>query len=55
MTCLCRQGGGEGSSNPLATTVLEGSGLSAPCPGRFTPGKHPVPIVQEAEWALGPV
>jgi hypothetical protein len=25
-------------------------------PGRsLTPGKHPVPIVQEAEWAQGPV
>jgi hypothetical protein len=23
-------------------------GWSAPCPGRFTPGKDPVPIVQEA-------
>jgi hypothetical protein len=24
-------------------------------PGRFTPGKNPVPIVQEAGWAPGPV
>jgi hypothetical protein len=24
-------------------------------PGRFTPGKDPVPIVQEAGWAPGPV
>ena len=24
-------------------------------PGRFTPGKDPVRIVQEAGWALGPV
>jgi len=24
-------------------------------PGRFTPGKEPVPIVQEARWAPGPV
>jgi hypothetical protein len=23
-------------------------------PSRFTPGKDPVPIVQEAGWALGP-
>jgi hypothetical protein len=30
-------------------------GWSAPCPGRFTPGKDPVPIVQEAGWAPGPV
>ena len=26
-----------------------------PRPGRFTPGKDPVPIVQEAGWAPGPV
>jgi hypothetical protein len=30
-------------------------GLSAPRPGRFTPGKDPVHILQEAEWAPGPV
>jgi hypothetical protein len=28
---------------------------SAPRPGRFTPGKDPVPIVQEAGWVPGPV
>jgi hypothetical protein len=27
----------------------------APRPGRFTPRKDPVPIVQEAGWAPGPV
>jgi hypothetical protein len=27
----------------------------APGLGRFTPGKDPVPIVQEAGWAPGPV
>jgi hypothetical protein len=27
----------------------------APRPDRFTPGKDPVPIVQEAGWAPGPV
>jgi hypothetical protein len=32
-----------------------GGGRSAPHPGRFTPGKDPVPIVQEAGWAPGPV
>jgi len=26
-------------------------GWSAPRPGRFTPRKEPVPIVQEAGWA----
>jgi hypothetical protein len=30
-------------------------GWSAPRPGCFTPGKHPVPILQEAGWAPGPV
>jgi hypothetical protein len=30
-------------------------GWSAPRPGRFTPEKYPVPIVQEAGWAPGPV
>jgi hypothetical protein len=30
-------------------------GWSAPSPGRFTPGKDPVTIVQEAGWAPGPV
>ena len=28
-------------------------GWSMPRPGRFTPGKDPVPIVQEAGWATG--
>jgi hypothetical protein len=28
-------------------------GWSAPCPSRFTPGKDPVPIVQEVGWAPG--
>jgi hypothetical protein len=30
-------------------------GWTAPRPGRFTPGKVPVHIVQEAGWAPGPV
>ena len=33
----------------------DGGGWSAPRPDRFTPGKDPVPIVQEAGWAPGPV
>ena len=37
------------------TTALDGGRWSAPRPGRFTPGKPPVPIVQEAGWAPGPV
>jgi hypothetical protein len=36
------------------TSVLGGGGFSAPRPGRFTPGKDPVFIVQEAGWAPGP-
>jgi hypothetical protein len=31
------------------------SGWSKPRPGRFTPGNDPVPIVQKAGWAPGPV
>ena len=38
------------------TAALEGSELSAARPGpQFTPGKDPVPTLQEAEWATGPV
>ena len=37
------------------TSALRWGWWSAPRPGRFTPGKDPVPIVQEAGWALGPV
>ena len=36
------------SSTLPSTSVLDGGGWSAPRPGRFTPGKDPVPIVQEA-------
>jgi len=37
------------------TSALDGGGWSTSRPGRFTPGKDPVPIVQEAGWAPGPV
>jgi len=37
------------------TAALEGGEWSAARPGRFTLGKDPVPIVQEAGWAPGPV
>jgi hypothetical protein len=40
--------------HPFSTSALEG-GRSATRPGCFTPGKDPVPIVQEAGWAAGPV
>jgi hypothetical protein len=40
--------------NPIAVNkyiILDGNGWSTSCPSRFTPGKDPVPIVQEADWA----
>ena len=33
----------------------EGDKKSTPSPGRLTPGKDPVPIMQEAGWTSGPV
>jgi len=35
------------------TSALDGVGWSTPRPGRFTPGKDPLPTVQEAGWAPG--
>jgi hypothetical protein len=35
--------------------ALEGGEESVSRPGRFNPGKDPLPIVQEAGWAPGPV
>jgi hypothetical protein len=37
------------------SSALEGGGWSASRPGRFTPRKDPLPIIQEAGWAQGPV
>ena len=37
------------------TTALEGGEWSAARPGRTTPGKDPVPTLQEAGWAPGPI
>ena len=39
------------SSTLPSTLTLEWGGWSAPHPGRFTPRKDPVPIVQQAGWA----
>jgi hypothetical protein len=39
----------------IALPFREGGEWSTSRPGRFTSGKDPVPIVQEAEWAPGPV
>jgi hypothetical protein len=43
------------TANLSLTSGLDRGGWSTPCPGRFTPGKDPVPIVQEDGWAPGPV
>jgi hypothetical protein len=49
-----REGGGVGPTH-LATLGLEEGGWSTSRPGRFTPGKDSVSIVQEAGWGSGPV
>ena len=41
------------SSTLSLTSVLDGDGWAMPRPSHFTPGKDPVPIVQEAGWATG--
>jgi hypothetical protein len=43
------------SSTIPSTSALDGGGWSIPRSGRFTPGKDPVPIVQEGGWAPGMV
>ena len=43
------------SSTLSLTSKLDGSGWSTPSLGPFIPEKDPVPIVQEAGWAPGPV
>ena len=56
MTCLCRH---RGQVNVqilrIRNPALERGGRSASGSSRFTLGKDPVPIVQEAGWASGPV
>ena len=37
------------------TTVLEGVRSQRHAPAALYPGKDPVPLVQEAGWARGPV
>jgi hypothetical protein len=49
------QRGSRGIALLISTSALGGGGWSAPRPSRFTPWKDPVPIVQEAGWAPGPV
>ena len=43
------------SSTLPSTLALDAGGCSTQRPGSFTHGKDPVPVVQEAGWALGPV
>jgi hypothetical protein len=43
------------SSTLPVTLALDRGGLSTPRPGRFTPGKDPVPIVLEVGWTSEPV
>ena len=43
------------SSTLPSTSAVDGCGCSTPRPGRFTPGKDPVPIVHEDGWAPGQV
>ena len=43
------------SSTLPSTSALDGGGRSAPRSGRFTPVNDPVPIVEQAGWAPGPV
>jgi hypothetical protein len=49
------RGGVEVCLYSFSTSALGRGGWSAPRPGRFTPGRDPVPIVQEAGWAPEPV
>jgi hypothetical protein len=49
------RGGGRGIALLFIDLGTRRGGWSAPRPGRFTPSKDPVPIVQEAGWAPGPV
>ena len=49
------QRGGRGIALHFLHLGTRWGGWSTPRPGRFTPGKDPVPIVQEAGWAPGPV
>jgi hypothetical protein len=43
------------SSTLSLTSALDEGGWLTPRPGRFTPGKDLVPIVQEAGWSPWPV
>lgn len=44
-----RGGGRGGSSNPFVTSPLEVDEQAAPGPGRFSPEKYPIPIINDSE------
>jgi hypothetical protein len=48
-------GGVEVLLHPFMTTALEGVRGQRYAPAALYPGEDPVPIVQEAGWAPGPV
>jgi hypothetical protein len=43
------------SSTLSLTSTLDAGGWSTPRPNRFSLGKDPIPVAQEAGWAAGPV
>jgi hypothetical protein len=49
------RGGSRGVAYSFSSSALEGGGWLSPRTGRFSPGKDPVPIVQEAGCVPGPV
>jgi hypothetical protein len=49
------QRGSRGTTTLSLTSALDGGEWSTSHPGRFNPVKAPVPVVQEAGWAPGPV
>ena len=55
MTCLQRTRGVAEVQIQLIRNPALGAGWSPPIPGCLYPRKHPVPTVQEAEWASEPV
>ena len=46
---------GSYSSTLSLASALDGVGGQCHCPATLPPGRDPVPVVQEAEWAPGPV
>jgi hypothetical protein len=55
ITGLVTLNGSRGIALPILNLGTRRGGWSAPRPGHFTAEKDPVPSVQEAGWAPGPV